>query len=446
MRALELIAGLLSLCGLWAWVQPLTARLWLRPLGGVLLCVIVAHCVLEGWRWQAVPLYAAGILLAGLADYPRWSSSLAALVGSAGLVLCYALPVFALERPTGPYRIGARSLYFSDEGRVEKHGGGARRIAIEVWYPTQPDAQGPKSPYRDPRTLLPRSAHHRWVQTNSIRNAPPLEQAGGWPIVFFSPSSGGHRTQNTFLCEELASHGYVVVGVDHPYSSSRVAFPEGTVIYSLPTDWLQIGTQASWKASLPVVEETLQTRAADVLSAWRELEKDRSLPIDFQKAAVIGHSFGGAVAAELCRKDRRFQTGANLDGWMFAAVQKEGVAPNFLFAIEDDVLWGRNEGPFTDDYSGNARRGTKDYHDTIRRSLRRFGGYLWRPPGARHGDFADLSLYTRWPFPGQQWGNEARVRRLHGQTREIVLALMNRHLKGLAAPILDGLAQAQEAI
>jgi dienelactone hydrolase len=444
MRPLETIAGIAAAGAVAVWANPNAGRVWLRPLGMLVCTFLLAHWIWEGWRIQAAPIYVAGLALIALAGFPRVCSSVGALCALAGLLACHAIPVFALPEPTGPHRIGSRTLYLQDEARVEAHGGGARRFVAEVWYPAAADATGKRALYRDPATLLPHSYHHRLVKTHSLRDVAPMPNAGGWPVVVFSPSSGGYRTQNSFLCEELASHGYVVVGVDHPYSSSRVALADGRVIHSLPSDWLQIATQASWKASTPVVEATLETRAADVVFAWRALAAERDLPVDYSKAAAIGHSFGGAVAAELCRRDPRFQTGANFDGWMFQGVTENGVAPNFLFAIEDDSLWERNEGPYADDYSGNARRGTKEYHETIRKSLRRHGGYLWRPPGAGHGDFSDMPLYLRWPFPGQRRGNESRVRRIHKETREIVLALLNRHLKGEASPLLDKLAQAKE--
>lgn len=443
MRPLEAIAGIVSLGGLAVWTSPHADRFWLRPLGFFLLCLLIAHILWEGWRLQAMPIYFSALVLISCSGYPRICSSASALAGLCGLLLCYAIPVFALPAPTGPHRIGMRSLYLTDSGREEKHGGGAREFVAAIWYPAQA-VKGRATVYRDPEALTARSHHQRLVETHTIQEAPVLPEPKGWPVVFFSPSSGGYRTQNTFLCEELASHGYVVVGVDHPYSSSRVKMQDGRVIHSLSSDWLQIATQETWKASRPVVEDTLETRVGDVLYAWKALEAHEELPIDFTRAAAIGHSFGGAVAAELCRRDARFRAGANFDGWMFSGVQKSGVGPNFLFAIEDDPLWFRNEGPYENNPGGNARLGTKEHHDTIRRSLQLYGGYLWRPEAARHVDFSDIALYLRWPFPGQARGNEKRVRKIHEQTRQIVLALLDRHLKGKESSNLRQLTYVKE--
>jgi dienelactone hydrolase len=436
MRPFEAMMGIGILAPLLLAVAPHFARASWRAASAVLLGLAGAHLLIEGWRYQAVPFYLAGAVSFIAPAHPKTMAGIIAALCLAGGIACYAVPVFTLPKPTGPYGIGSRTRYWTDEKRAEKHAPGPRRIAVEIWYPAAPSATGARGAYRDRAALLPKSDHHRLVKTYAVRDARPLAQPGGWPMVFFSPSSGGYRTQNTAVCEELASHGYVVAGVDHPYSSSRVAFPEGTVVHSLANDWLQIATQASWKASEPIVEATLETRVSDIILALENLGAQNEIPVVAGSAAVIGHSFGGAVAAELCRRDARFKAGANLDGWMFSGVRQAGVGQSFLFAIEDDPLWRSNPGPYPDNYHGNARRGTLDYHETIRRSIKRHGGYLWRPPGARHGDFSDLALYLRWPFPGQRPSDEGRVRALHTELRTLLVALCDRHLKGKVTPVL----------
>jgi hypothetical protein len=47
----------------------------------------------------------------------------------------------------------------------------------------------------------------------------------------FSHGYGGVIMQNTVLMEELASHGYVVFSIAHPYEAVVTAFPNGDVIY-----------------------------------------------------------------------------------------------------------------------------------------------------------------------------------------------------------------------
>ncbi len=55
---------------------------------------------------------------------------------------------------------------------------------------------------------------------------------GRFPVVLFSPGSGGARTQNTAWAEELASHGYLVAALDHPYDSAAVVLTDGRTIHT----------------------------------------------------------------------------------------------------------------------------------------------------------------------------------------------------------------------
>ncbi len=230
------------------------------------------------------------------------------------------------------------------------------------------------------------------------------------------------------------------MGLDHPYSSSRVAFPDGSVIDSLPNDWLNMDSRETWARSAPVVEATLETRVRDVQFAFDVMQHDRlqgkagevARAVDFQRAAAVGHSFGGAVAAELCRIDTRFSAGANLDGWMFGGIREHGVDKPFLFVVEDDPFWLKNDGPFPDTSDGTGRLGTKDFHDSIYRSVERWGGYVLRPFGSSHEEFSDVSLYLRWPLSG----DATPPSQIMSVTGEFVLAFLDQYLKGRTSALL----------
>lgn len=404
-----------------------------RPLLGIGVLLLVAHAAIEGVRLQAVPLYASllAALLAGWIPLPLWVKAAPMLLSTAiGLAACYAIPVFRLPEPTGPLPIGTRIVELTDTARRETHAanGEPRRLLAQIWYPAT-GCDGPRSLYRDPRALLSKSAHHRLVRTHSCIDAPVRSAGGPWPLILFSHSSGGYKTQNTYLVEDLVSYGYTVVSLDHPYVASRTPLASG-VIHSRPDLWLNLGSRAALADSIPRFEATIATHVRDLqfALAWLEREAPRPLrqAIDFTRIAAIGHSFGGAIAAELCRTDPRVLAGVNLDGWMSAGFRASGVPRPFLFVIEDDPLWAANEGPYPDNEDGLSREGTLDYHNGIRRSLAQHGGYLLRIFGAVHGDFADMSLYLR--FPGGK--PDATRRRIHELTRIAVRAMMDRFLRG----------------
>ena len=85
----------------------------------------------------------------------------------------------------GALGVGVRTAQLVDRQRAN------RPLPMEVWYPAD--------------------APH--VLQAAVRDAAVL--AGRYPLILFSHTSNGHRRQSTFLCTHLASHGYVVAGVDH---------------------------------------------------------------------------------------------------------------------------------------------------------------------------------------------------------------------------------------
>jgi pimeloyl-ACP methyl ester carboxylesterase len=130
-----------------------------------------------------------------------------------------------------------------------------------------------------------------------------------FPLVLFSPGWNTTRLFYSLLAQEVASYGYTVVTIDHPYDTDVVEFPDGTVIYgsiTLPED------------SDPTVTlgNAVEVRAVDISFVLNELGGG--------KALVFGHSLGGAASAASLLHDARFLAGVNLDGSMFGSVLTTG--------------------------------------------------------------------------------------------------------------------------
>src|SRR5579862_3209621 len=237
MRVLEIVGttGLL-LCGL------------LLPFYGgrsefAFLVILVAlvigfHVLREGWRLQMFPAYFCNIVLITY-EYQHWLSSDRATDAVAAIVILFslaafvasiAMPVFKLPRPTGRYSIGTQTLHIVDESRREANvddPDARRELIIQIWFPAEPGLGKAKmSSYRDRRITTPKSAHFALVSTHAALDVPISKSNGPFPVLLYTPSWSGIRTECTILVEEMASHGYVVVAIDHPYSSNAVAFPD----------------------------------------------------------------------------------------------------------------------------------------------------------------------------------------------------------------------------
>lgn len=64
----------------------------------------------------------------------------------------------------------------------------------------------------------------------SIKGCSSKPKSAQYPLAVFSPGSGNSRLIYGNMARSLASRGYVVITVDHPYDAAVVEFPDGSVI------------------------------------------------------------------------------------------------------------------------------------------------------------------------------------------------------------------------
>ena len=145
-----------------------------------------------------------------------------------------------LPEPTGPYAVGRTSFRWVDEDRPEvlsERSDDNREIAVLVWFPAQSTQCSESAPYlNDPDVLTvalseDEASFLSSVQTHSIDDAVLLApEPTGIPVVLFSPGNGTFPALYTTHAEDLASHGYLVVVVDHPYDSIATRLSDGRIV------------------------------------------------------------------------------------------------------------------------------------------------------------------------------------------------------------------------
>ncbi|MFC8451615.1 alpha/beta hydrolase family protein [Kitasatospora sp. NPDC057223] len=365
-RVTEIIAGLymsppefLSLPGAFALVVarwlPSAARPRVTIVAGaeLVLCTIALSVV--GIRWQMLPVLTGAAVALPFALSPllrrrtgrparraRWWLALPGSVACAGLiatgpVAAWAFPVPAFPEPSGDFAVGTRVEQWTDPRRPESFTADPddrRTVVVQLWYPAQQSPAGAqRARYlgrteHEARTVSDALAREVGLpgflvsgvsraHTHSVFDAPVSGGGERFPVVLFSPGSGGVRTQNTAWAEELASHGYVVAALDHPYDSAAVLLADGrtvnTGIASTGDRDKDDELAAGWTA----------VRAADLSFVLTQLDSlDRGEiagpltgRLDTGRVAVTGHSMGGAAALQAARQDRRFDAVIDLDGY-----------------------------------------------------------------------------------------------------------------------------------
>jgi dienelactone hydrolase len=259
-----------------------------------------------------------------------------------------------LPEPTGPFAVGRTTYAWSDvaQSRVPEPGT-KRELIAWIWYPAPPP-----QPSRAAVDYLPaqwRSAveHQRGklltqiltrdlsrVRTHSVSDAKVSDQQPSYPVVVMRAGLSGLVAGYTSLAEDLASHGYVVVGFDAPYRSSVVVFPDGRVIERAPQNNLDaLGGAEQEQRAIALVQEW----SADIGFALDQLERlNASDPsgkfqgrLDMQRVGVFGHSLGGATALQFCHDDTRCKAGIDVDGAPLGNVITEVVTQPFMFLLSD---------------------------------------------------------------------------------------------------------------
>ncbi|EAQ86150.1 hypothetical protein CHGG_07403 [Chaetomium globosum CBS 148.51] len=261
----------------------------------------------------------------------------AALTG-AGLIQATVIPV-----PASPYKVQWTSTELVDPARPDPFNAThPRRIMISRFTPVRTrDCQRTcRVPYMNafmssvedaiidafvgsdigwPHGVLGRMELEVCCAVRTKPNPPkPLPQ---FPTILYGTGRNTSRLLYSAAAQHLASAGYEVVVMDHPYETDAVQFPDGSVIYGgrVPRD--------------PEAVEALAA-ALDVRS------KDAGMVLDYLgvprgkggKGTVgfVGDSFGGPAAADVMLKDGRVGAGVNMDGMMFGPAVEEGVQGPFL--------------------------------------------------------------------------------------------------------------------
>src|SRR5262249_33347582 len=124
----------------------------------------------------------------------------------------------------------------------------------------------------------------------------------------------------SMLAEELASHGYVVVGVDLPAIAFAVRFGDGRVSRFSEELWAQ---RRSQEDAANFEQEQINACAMDLCFVLDQLETLQSGAtespllgqLDLQRVGIIGHSIGGRIAARACQIDKRPKAAAILDAF-----------------------------------------------------------------------------------------------------------------------------------
>lgn len=355
---------------------------WVRITLFIVFVIFALSPVIEwGFRWVLLAALLFIFALKGSVDLIRKKTGgrrskrsirvlkimLTAVALLIALIPPMLFPQHRAPEVTGDYEVRTAVYTYTDPKRVEEFTdtGERRRVNVEFWYPGHAE--------------------------------------GKYPLIVFSHGAFGIRESNASTFTELASHGYVVVSIDHPYHSFYTQGVDGKIttinaeymrevndsnkdgiytveeLYSLTQKWMKLRTG---DMNL-VIDHILENAASSDNPVYRL--------IDSERIGVIGHSMGGAASVALGRERSDVSAVVNLDAPFFtelvynpkindlAATNKPYRVP--LLNIYTDDVWrqlGKNSA-----YAAN-NTGNPNFKDA----------YTVHFEGARHLSLTDLPLFS----------------------------------------------------
>jgi dienelactone hydrolase len=237
------------------------------------------------------------------------------------ILLCASL-LFAQDNiwnklDKGDYNVGFRVLSLYDSTRTINNEQNIRPVQISIWYPAKVSNIPQRLSYKDYFLLsaeelnfnisdslkdksteeyknllmqngVAEKAFNEWFDTEmlAIKNAIPIQQK--FPLIVVAQGNYQSAHHQAFLCEFLASYGYVVVTT-----------PSQTRISGQMTDDSQ-------------AVESAEEQVYDMEFAIRSLKNFDNA--DLNNIGLVGHSFGGRSILLLQMKNENVKCLVSLDG------------------------------------------------------------------------------------------------------------------------------------
>lgn len=343
------------------------------------------------------------------------------------LLLCtcawYLSPLLKpLPQPVGPYPLGTTAITMVDDTRKELYANQdqQRTLMARLWYPAS-KSDAPLYPYLGDampafQQLVAQFYHVplwisklllRDVMTHAHADIPCALTTHGWPVVLFSHGLLGMPSETyVSILEAIASSGYVVVGIEHPYLNVFTRYPDGSVVSSQRLSQkfsamrpqqqkeFQCAAIDTYKADMNCVLEHLELLNNDPASTWYQ-------KLDLSRVVVMGHSAGGTAAIEFCRAHQECKGAIDLDGWFDQCIGNEPIDQPLLLIVGSPIETIDEPTP---EYLARKELTREQYYAQeaaiVRHKKMLFsqsGCSIVVLPGLAHDEFGDLIL-RKWPL------------------------------------------------
>ncbi len=360
---------------------------------------------------------------------------------------------FDFQEPAGPYKIGTVSYHWVDGTRKEtltERPGEKRELMVQIWYPADEEMCGERLPYFPDPYLYARALHsslelplHLAIQlgavlTNSVFDAPLAKGKRKYPVLIYSHGFGALANSSTFLVEQLVSRGYIVLGINHTYNCSITVFPDGRI-----AKFKDMGSQGA-KVMNKLAADVWARDVRFILNRLEGLARHDAGRfagrIDTRRIGILGHSFGGATAAQAMMQDPRLKAGLNMDGTFYGhPIPAAGLKRPFLYMYDGTTFTRDNLEALIKEYEklGISREEALkelsvifDRHDHVVAN----GHYSLKFKSANHMSFTDFTL----ALSAYDSAEALAARRLHAIIHHFALDFFDHYINGKPSSLFPG--------
>ena len=341
-----------------------------------------------------------------------------------------------LVEPWGEHAVGVTSAVVIDSSRSVTTDDGKsmhRPILIRTWYPASFEGEQPATRrYMHPdvadawRGTLPVPAGwQESVTTNAVEDALPAQGSVARPVLLFSHGLSWPVGNYQILLEQLASRGWVVVGISHPGEEVLTRLPDGTRISFSGADWENDEQRA--RVLMDKVDEMVRDAGVVLDRLHGPTDEERVAArigrLDLERGVgYAGHSLGGAAAAWTLQRDDRVTAAATWEGQVY----RDGDRPLEVTGPLMYLVGGANRA----ELAGHQFRGAGPDRPVYEVVIR----------GAWHASPSDL-LYIYERYAPRDWHERHRreisAARVNQITADYLHAFFTRHLLGGEAELLD---------
>ena len=268
---------------------------------------------------------------------------------------------------SGKYAVGTEVFSITDSTRKEQLGAKdvCRKISVRMYYPvlkSDVDGKEPARIFSERKMAAVQKAFHikkfdeKALTADYYENIPhtPGEK---YPLIMFNHGYNSYVEANTYLCIELASHGYIIASVGHAYEAVENDYEDGSFdLYDKNINKIMYTSMIkAILAQRKLLKKTLAPKDAyDEFQSFQDTyvpyikgrvpqwRKDNICVLDTLKQRYLqwvdfscgvgasGHSLGGALAYNLCQYEEDFACGINIDGALFGEYENRVMSKPFF--------------------------------------------------------------------------------------------------------------------